>query len=337
MSIRHCLTLLFAVLLVVSCGSTDNIGPEPATADTSPSTTPTALSTPTTVAADIGAVHADTTLLQGTYGFVSIEISDATLANIEPRSFKTDTPVASEDRYLFLTMEIDNTSRQYTANWVPSPYGLRVSGEPGPLPEIVSGRPNVGLTPGQTTDVLVAYPVDGSTQFADLEFAFAAEGTIPLVIPLTGAQEPWPWPIDISVEAEADLGGEGISCGQSLTVEITEGGASIDLLDTEGWFQGSRRALMDERFLTIGGRVTNHGGQRCGGGATNVTGDSVRLYVDGVPRPPVGFVNVTVPRDAAEDFQWHFAYPIDATELEFVFGDLEGAHLSVPIDVSEVP
>ena len=328
--------ILVCVLLMTACAPTAT-PPEGTTAPSAQTTQTTREPDSTTTDPVPEVMSADTVPLSGEYGFISIEISDASLANIAPASYLDDSPVAAQDRYLFLTMEVDNTSRGFTANWLPSPYGLLIEGELASVPEMVEGRPNVGLTAGQSAEVVLAYPVDADVTFEDLTFTFAAEGTIPLLIPIDGQPDPWPWPIEVPLTATGELSGDGVSCGQSLTVDVGDGSVSVDLLDTEGIVQGSRRALEGERFLTVPGRVTNHGGQRCGGGATNVTGDTVRLYVDGVPRPPVGFVNVSIAQDAAEDFRWHFAYPTDASELVFVFGDPDTANLTVPVDVTGIP
>lgn len=326
------------VLALAAC-SGETIDPDPrpssttgvfVTTTSAPNSTTTSLPTEELVALSDGLPRT------GTYGFIDVTIEVAEMGRIVPASYLRDQQDPGEDLYLFLTMEVSNTSLEYTANWTPSPYGLTISGEPSGAPMMLEGRPHIGLTAGTSTDAVVAFELPPDVGFEDIEFTLAEEDKVPLVVPLAGDMPDWPWPIEVAVDTVADIEGDGISCAQSLTVEIFGGEVGVDLLDTEGRFVGSRRVSDGELFLTVDGRVTNHGGNRCGGGSTNVTGDSVRIYVDGVPRAPVGFVNVNVPSDAALDVAWHFVYDVDAAEVEFLFGDPDSAHVVVPVDLSAV-
>jgi hypothetical protein len=66
----------------------------------------------------------------GSYGFVDITITGATLGQIEPNTFLRDEQAVSETNHVFLTMEVANVSEKGdAANWPPTPYGLRVAGE----------------------------------------------------------------------------------------------------------------------------------------------------------------------------------------------------------------
>lgn len=335
---QYGLALLCAVTILSACGRDTDAVDAPLTTTEGVDVAVTSTTTPSTTTSstiDLSLAVLDAGLPRtGTYGFVDVTVEEAAIGQIVPASYLRDKQEPDEDTYLFLTMEVENLSLEHTANWTPSPYGLTISGQPAGAPIMLEGRPHIGLTPGSKSDAVVAFEIPADVTFDELAFTLAIEDTIPLVIPLTGEMPDWPWPIEVEVSGSADLEGEGISCGQAVTVEMLGGEVSVDLIDTESNIAGGRRALEGERFLTIDGRVTNHGGQRCGGGSSNVTGDSVRIVVDGVPRAPVGFVNQTVAPNGAIAFVWHFTYPVDASEVEIVFGDEDADHLRVPIDLS---
>lgn len=275
----------------------------------------------------------------GSYGFVDMTITAATLGHIEPNTFLRDEQAVSGTNHVFLTMEVANVSEKGdAANWPPTPYGLRVAGESAGPPQMLEGRPHIGLPALSSADVTMAFEVPEETKFADLELVVAEEDRIPLVIPLVGAL-PAPFG-QVVVEAigEGPARGAASGCNQQLEVEFLESTVSIDLLESESYptAYGSRRAAVGDRFLTVETRVLNLGGSRCGAGGTNIDGSLVRLYVDDVPRAPIAWVNTTIAINEAKDLIWHFNYPVDADRLQILFGSEEAEPLWVPVDVSAV-
>lgn len=271
------------------------------------------------------------------YGFVDIMLTAATLGHIEPNSYLRDEQVPSDTNYVFLTMEVANVSEKGdAANWPPTPYGLVVAGEPAGPPQMLEGRPHVGLPALYSADATVAFEVPEGTAFQDIELVFAEQDRIPLVFPLVGDLPPSAETVTVRAVASGPARGAANGCNQQLQVEFLDSTVSIDLLDTESYptMYGSRRAALGDRFLTVVTRVLNEGGSRCGGGATNIDGSLIRLYVDDVPRAPIAWVNTTISPNEAKELTWHFDYPVDASDLELLFGSEEAEPLWVPVDVT---
>lgn len=273
----------------------------------------------------------------GRYGFLEVSLTGATLGFVEPRTYLGESPQPSDQIYLFLTLEVANLSEKGdTANWPPSPYGVVVDGEALGAPDMLEGRPHVGLPALDSADVVMAFEVPEDTAFEDVTFVVAEPDSIPLEIPLTGDLSDDPSPVAISIEGEGPVQGGAHGCNQALTVELLGGNTSIDLLETESYpsSYGQRRALLGDRFLTIDTLITNHGGSRCGGGSTNIDGNVVRLYVDDRPTAPITHVAMGLGPNVAEEVTWHFVFPEDAADLELVFGTEDGTTLAVPVDTS---
>jgi hypothetical protein len=184
--------------------------------------------------------------------------------------------------------------------------------------------------------VVMAFEVPDDTTFEDVTFLLAEPDSIPLEIPLTGPLSEEPAPVSVDVEGVGPVQGGAHGCNQALTVQVLDATTSIDLLDTEAYptNYGQRRALLGDRFLTIDTLITNHGGSRCGGGATNIDGNVVRLYVDDRPTAPITAVAMGLPPNVAEEVTWHFVFPDDAADLELIFGADDGTTLVVPVDPS---
>lgn len=329
-------TIIALVVTVAACGQQTT---EATTTTTVPSQ-PTEARAATTTVAEVSHQDLEEGLPRGgTYGFVDITITGATLGHIQPNTFLRDEQALSDSNHVFLTMEVANVSEKGdAANWPPTPYGLRVLGESAGPPQMLEGRPHIGLPALTSADVTMAFEVPDETKFADLELVVAQEDRIPLVIPLVG-DLPSPFG-QVVVEAigEGPARGAASGCNQQLEVEFLDSTVSIDLLDSESYptAYGSRRAAVGDRFLTVETRVLNRGGSRCGAGGTNVDGSLVRLYVDDVPRAPIAWVNTTIAINEAKDLIWHFNYPANADQLRILFGSEEAEPLWVPVDVSAV-
>ncbi|HEX9642387.1 MAG TPA: hypothetical protein VGC11_00105 [Acidimicrobiia bacterium] len=343
---RHPMLAWLALSLVIACGgdaATDTMGASPVDAITAAPTDPTTTSAaiPTSTAAV--AVRRDLTSglpRTASYAFLDVTLEAAALANVEPRTFLRDDQAASDETYLFLNMEILNTSDTDTANMPPTPFGLLIGGEPVPTaPVMVEGRPHIGLTSRRAGEFVIAFAVPPGTSFDDAEFTLAQEDRIPMVLPLTG-DIPYPgYPVAAQVSGEGPAQGNGVGCRQSLYVTALGGRVAVDLLDSDEYptAYGSRRAKVGEHFLSVDLRILNNGGSRCGAGDTNIGNSDLRLLVDGVPREPVTWVNTIIGKDAALDLTFDFAYPTDATTLELLVGSEEATPLLIPVDVSDAP
>ncbi|MGB7860787.1 MAG: hypothetical protein WBM90_09845 [Acidimicrobiia bacterium] len=323
--------IVLLVIVVTSCGTEGQIADD--------ASSPTSL--PTTTA---GAEQVDPTVSSlaeglprgGTYSFLDVVITNAELGNIEPRTYLRDRDVVSDSSYLFLSLEVNNTSDTDTANWVPIPFALDLGDGATEAPEILEGRPNIGLSANRSTEIVLAFEVPSGTTFDQATFQVAEPGRVPLLVPLVGVVPDAYGPVDIDLSGGGPAQGVGVGCRQELDVTMLGGETSIDLLNTEyPTSYGSRRAMIGDRFLTVDLRVLNHGGFRCGGGSTNLGNQDVRLLVDGVPREPITWVNATIGLEAAQDFSFHFAYPVVAESLVFTVGSDDGTLLAVPVDLEE--
>lgn len=324
-------------VLVVACGGGPTTDSEPIEPTTSTQAVPADTSTTSTLQSLDASELASGLPRAGRYAFLEIVVTGATLGHIEPGTFLGETPQPSDQNHLFLTLEVANLSeRGDTANWPPTPYGLSVRGEMVGAPDMLEGRPHVGLPALDTADVVMAFEVPDDTVFEDLIFVVAQQDSIPLEIPLTGPLPDEQSPIAIPMIGDGPVQGGAHGCNQELTVEVLDANTSIDLLDTESFPSdyGQRRALLGDRFLTVDTLITNHGGSACGGGATNIDTNVVRLYVDDRPTAPITHVAMGIPPNVGEEVTWHFVFPEDAADLELVFGTEDGTTLEVPVDIS---
>ncbi|MGF1618254.1 MAG: hypothetical protein ACFCU2_10705 [Acidimicrobiia bacterium] len=272
----------------------------------------------------------------GVYGFIDVTIAEAVLASVEPRTFLRDW-VASPDLHLFLTLSLTNTSETDVANWPPNPFGLEVDGVKLETPEVLEGRPHIGLTQLNTTEMVLAFKVPAGTSFEQSVLTLAESGRIPLVLPLVGEVTELPYPVPVGISGSGPARGRGAGCNQELEVTILEATTGIDLQSEEYPSQyGSRRAEVGDRFLTVGIRVFNHGGSLCGAGGTNFGNDDVRLFVDGIPRAPITWVNTSIDLEAAKDLYFDFVYPADTSNLEISVGAEETA-LTANVELPELP
>jgi hypothetical protein len=116
------------VVTVAACGQQTTEG---TTTTTGSSQANEARAATTTAAAEVNRQDLEDGLPRvGSYGFVDITITGATLGQIEPNTFLRDEQAVSETNHVFLTMEVANVSEKGdAANWPPTPYGLRVAGE----------------------------------------------------------------------------------------------------------------------------------------------------------------------------------------------------------------
>lgn len=269
----------------------------------------------------------------GTYSFLEVSLTSATLGRVEPRTFLAAEQLPSDSDHLFLTLTARNASSTDTVNWPPNPFRLRAGAELVGPPEVLVGRPNIGLGPLRSAEMVLAFDVPSNVRPEQMQLVVAEEGRVPMTLPLTGPIGPQPVAIELPVGAEGAAQGRGVGCRQSLDVTVLGATISVDLLDTRfPTDYGSRRANEGERFLSVDLRVLNHGGSRCGAGATNFGNSDVVLQVDGVPRAPVTWVNVGIGVEVAEDLQFDFAVPIDAETLELHVGSAEATLLAVPLD-----
>jgi hypothetical protein len=324
-------TMIVAAALVSACST-----PVDGTTVPQATTVTTAVSSPSTMEVTEATLDTLATGLPraSRYGFLEVEIIRAELGNVEPRTYQRDAE-RSERTFAFLTMKVVNRSETDYANWPPSPYGLLVSGEPIGAPVMIDGRPHIGLPNLSSADVVMAFEVPHGAAFEDMAFTVAEPDRIPMRLPLTGDVPAQPEPVPVAVVGAGPAQGAGVGCRQNVDVTVLGGRSSIDLL--EGDFPtayGSRRARIGDRFLSIDLRVLNHGGSRCGGGATNFSNSDVRLLVDGVPREPVGWVNAAIGVESAAYFTFDFVYPDDATELELRVGSTDNTAFTTSVPVS---
>ncbi len=307
------------------------------------STSTTALPTTTEVSATTipeDRIDLDVGLpIVGSYAFFEVSLQAATIASIEPRTFLSESQDATEDRFLFVTLQIANRSNGGAAIFNQLPYSLVVDGIPQGRPVVVSGRSNVGLGPLAEDDSVLAFPIPMTAGFDEMVFVISEDDRIPTYLPLVGGSTETGFPIPLAVTAQGPAQGGASGCNQSLDVTVFGGEAAIDLVESDAAPSGygSRRANLGERFLSLDLRILNNGGSRCGAGSTNYSPDSFELLVDGVPRSPVTFVSGAIASGAAEDLTVNFVYPADATTVEFAVGDEEGTLFLVPVDVSAVP
>lgn len=272
----------------------------------------------------------------GIYGFIEVTVVEAVLASVEPRSFLNDW-VTSPDLHLFLKLFVANTSETDVANWPPNPFGLEVDGVMLETPEVLVGRPHIGLTQLNTTEMVLAFNVPYDTTFEGSALTLAEVDRIPLVLPLVGEVAPAPYPVPVGISGSGPAQGRGVGCNQELEVTFLEATTGIDL-ESEDYptEYGSRRAHLGDRFLTVGIRVLNLGGLRCGGGGTNFGNADVRLFVDGVPRAPITWVNTAIGLEAAEDLYFDFVYPTNSSTLEVSVGAEETA-LTAEVELPGLP
>lgn len=156
-----------------------------------------------------------------------------------------------------------------------------------------------------------------------------------MVLPLTAEVPQYAYPVDLGLDGDGPIVG---GCGQDVDITVLEGKSLIDLIDSPyPTVYGSRRANRGERFLTVGVQILNNGGQRCGGGSTNFGTNSIRLMVDGLPHAPVAGSNISIPPDAVEEMEFHFAYPVAVQDLVVVVGSTDGKDLEFPVDTSPAP
>ena len=273
----------------------------------------------------------------GSYSFVDVTIDKAILAGIEPRTYLLEEQLPGP-RHLFLILTIDNTSDTDVANWTPTPFALRLGDTSVGPPQVLEGRPNIGLTQRRSTEMVLAFAVPDDIDFDDAMLEVAQPDRIPLSLPLVGELPEPGYPIEVDVSGEGPAQSLGVGCRQSLDIEMLSGSTTIDLLGGDYPTEyGSRRARVGERFLTVGLRVHNNGGSRCGGGGTNFGNHDVRLLVDGVPREPVTFVNTTIGVDATKDFEFDLVYPVEqAGDLILTVGAAEATLFSSPVPIPEL-
>jgi len=325
--------------VAVACGGSS--GPpgavETTTAADVAATTPPDPGTSTIAEPGAAEVLEDGLPRTGSYSFVDVTIDKAMLAAIEPRTFLLEEQLTGP-RHLFLSLTIDNTSDTDVANWTPTPFALRLGDTSVDPPQVLEGRPNIGLTQRRSTAMVLAFAVPDDIDFADALLEVAQPDRIPLSLPLVGELPEPGYPVAVDVSGEGPAQSIGVGCRQSLDVELLSGSTTIDLLGADYPTEyGARRARVGERFLTVGLRVHNNGGSRCGGGGTNFGNHDVRLLVDGVPREPVTFVNATIGVDAAEDFEFDFVYPVEAArDLILTVGAAKATLFSTPVPIPDL-
>lgn len=329
------LLVISLLLLLVGCGSPIgesglDQGAPPASTDSVPTTAGEADASPVAVELEAGLPRV------GGYSFLEVTVTEAVLADVEPRTFLRDW-VASPDLHLFLTLSVNNTSDSDVANWTPNPFSLRVDGVLLEPPEVLVGRPNIGLTQLNSTEIVLAFKVPDGTTFEQSVLTLAEVDRIPLVLPLVGDVPVASYPTPVAVSGSGSARGRGAGCNQELEVTILEGNTGIDLQSDDFPTEyGSRRARGGDRFLTVGLRVFNLGGSRCGGGRTNFGNDDVRLIVDGAPRGPITWVNTAIDLEAAKDLYFDFVYPADTSKLAIEVGT-EEAELTAEIELPDLP
>lgn len=322
----------------VACGGASD--PVPA-ADVNPDTTPNSVA----AAAPLTSTTTPAVMLEleeglprtSSYSIVEVTVTRAVLADIEPRTYLRETPEPGP-RHLFLDLTVENRSETDTANWLPTPFALLVGEELVGPPEILEGRPNIGLSHLNSTEMVIAFPVSEDTGFEDAALVVAQPERIPMILPLVGEVPQSGFPINVDLSGAGPAQGTGVGCRQDLDIEVLGGSVAIDLLEADyPTNYGSRRARVGERFLTVGLRVLNNGGSRCGGGSTNFGNTDVRLLIDGTPREPVTFVNTAIGVNAAVDLSFHFVYPVDASELTLTVGSDEATLFAIPVTIPPMP
>lgn len=323
----------------VACGG----GSDPALGtDVTPAATPTSVIAAPSLTSSTTAPAVLLELDEGlprtnSYSIVDVTVTRAVLADIEPRTYLREAPEPGP-RHLFLDLTVENKSETDTANWTPTPFALLLEEELVGPPEIVEGRPNIGLTHLNSTEMVIAFEVTSDTDFEDAALVVAQPERIPMVLPLVGEVPKPGFPIPVDLSGAGPAQSTGVGCRQDLDVEVLGGSTAIDLLGTDYPTQyGSRRARVGERFLTVGLRVLNNGGSRCGAGGTNFGNHDVRLLIDGTPREPVTFVNTAIGLNAAADLSFDFVYPVAATELAFTVGSDEATLFTIPVPIPPMP
>jgi hypothetical protein len=323
--------LALSIFAITSC-SAASVDTQPTT-ETDAAAPTTGVSTTTTFASSFS----ESTLQVGlprtsTYAFLDVTIVSATLGRIEPRTYMTEKWEQGENNFLFLELSVRNNSNTDTANWPPNPFSLDIAGDNSGPPEVLEGRPHIGLTALQTADMALAFPVPIGQGFDDLALILAEEDRIPMVLPLIGPVPDLGYPIEVDVEVDGHMEG---GCGQDVEVKALGATSKVDLIDTPSpTSYGARRANLGERFLTVDLRIQNNGGQHCGGGSTNFGTDSVRLVVDGLSYAPVAGLNQSIAANSVAEMEFHFVYPIAAREIDLIIGDPAKLHLEAAVDVA---
>ncbi|HSJ83479.1 MAG TPA: hypothetical protein VLA91_06645 [Acidimicrobiia bacterium] len=330
-------SLLLAV--AVACGGSSGLTGTVETTTVAPVAATTAPDPATSTAAElVVAADLDDGLPRtGSYSFIDVTIDKAVLAGIEPRTYLLEERLPGP-RHLFLGLTVDNTSDTDVANWTPTPFTVRLGDASIGPPQILDGRPNIGLTQRRSTEMVLAFGVPDDIDFDDVMLEVAQPDRIPLSLALVGELPEPGYPTEVDVSGEGPAQSIGVGCRQSLDIEMLSGSTTIDLLGGDYPTEyGSRRARVGERFLTVGLRAHNNGGSRCGGGGTNFGNHDVRLLVDGVPREPVTFVNTTIGADAAADLEFDFVYPVDAAgDLFLTVGAAEATLFSTPVPIPDL-
>jgi len=319
--------------VILACGGAAQmpVTPQATTAAVTPTTTTVAAVTSPESVLDQGLPRSSS------YSFIDVTVNEAVFASVEPRTYLRDERAAGA-RHLFLEITLDNTSDADVANWPPNPFALQLGNEFLGPPEIVEGRPNIGLTQLATTEMVLAFAVPDDAGFEDASLVVAQPDRVPMILPLTGEIAELGYPMTVPISGEGPAQSVGVGCRQSLEVEVLGGNVAIDLLGTDyPTTYGARRAKVGERFLSLGLRVLNNGGSRCGAGGTNFGNHDVRLHIDEVPREPITWVNTAIGLDVAEDLSFDFAYPIDATALTLTVGSEEATLFTIPVPVPRTP
>lgn len=329
----------WAAITLLILGACGGAGADRSVEETTIPPVPTLLTTTTSTAAtpDPTLVALEEGLPRtGNYSFLEVTVTEAVLGNVEPRSFLSN-HVASPNLYLFLNLSLLNGSDSDVANWVPTPFGLQVDGAALDPPEVLVGRPNIGLTQRNSVEMLLAFAVPEGTTFEQSALTIAEVDRIPMVLPLVGEVLQPGYPLAVEVSGTGPARGRGPGCNQDIEVTMLDGQTGIDLLGGEyPTAYGSRRARVGDRFLTVGIRVHNHGGSRCGGGGTNFGIDDVRLVTDGIPREPITWVNTAIGLETAQDLNFDFVYPVDVSDLEITVGS-ETADYATAVALPQLP
>lgn len=322
-----------ALIGPIACSAPETVDTRPN--NTTGATTTTASDTSTTTP-EVATLTLDEGLPRSaSYSFIDVTITDAVLGNIEPGSYLTDSWKMSEENFLVLGLTVRNNSNADTANWPPNPFSLQIGDERTGPPQMLAGRPHIGLTSLQTTDLVMAFPVSEGQEFEEVSLVVAQDGRIPMALPLTGPIPELEYPIAVDATAAGHIQG---GCGQDVEVTTLGAWSKIDLLDTPSpTSYGARRANLGERFLTIALQVQNHGGKHCGGGATNFGIADVRLNVDGLSYAPVAGLTQTIAANSVAEMDFHFVYAVGSQNITLVIGDEEELHLAELVDVSIAP
>jgi len=325
---------VLTAFIVAVCGSVEGVDPAP---ESTSSTSTGSTSIETTKPDSLPSVETlDTGLPRtGFYAFLEVTVEQATIANIVPRTFLRAEQEVDTQSHIFLELSIRNTSETDVANWPPNPFALQAGKSITDGPQVLQGLSHIGLTSLNTTEIVLAFPVAEGQTFEDLDLILAQPDRIPMVLPLTAEVPQYAYPVDLGLDGDGPIVG---GCGQDVDITVLEGKSLIDLIDSPyPTVYGSRRANRGERFLTVGVQILNNGGQRCGGGSTNFGTNSIRLMVDGLPHAPVAGSNISIPPDAVEEMEFHFAYPVAVQDLVVVVGSTDGKDLEFPVDTSPAP